>query len=277
MTIATLFSRRDEADEAGLAYAAKLAQKLDRRLRVVLAVPDAASVWAYSAPEFAIGVSTVISKEIIASQERLVAETRKAFERIISETGKGLAADFEVRDGFVGPVAADEALLADAFVFPREATRAGHVFSGALEHILMDACQPLLVASSSGSLDGPVIIAWDGSDEAGRAVRHFMPLLAGLGEVVIAQNGKDLGSRSRRAAASPEALQSWLKARGVDSETAGVNGDVGEGLLTLAANIKASAIVSGAYGHSRAGEFLFGGVTRTLLRAEDCPALAICH
>ncbi|WP_374614821.1 universal stress protein [Sphingorhabdus sp.] len=33
--------------------------------------------------------------------------------------------------------------------------------------------------------------------------------------------------------------------------------------------LEASTLVMGAYGHSRAREFLFGGVTRSLLR--DCP------
>jgi len=47
----------------------------------------------------------------------------------------------------------------------------------------------------------------------------------------------------------------------------------GEALLSYAADIGADLIVAGAYGHSRARELVFGGVTRTLIAEMTAPVL----
>ncbi len=44
-------------------------------------------------------------------------------------------------------------------------------------------------------------------------------------------------------------------------------------LLSYAADISASMIVAGGYGHSRARELIFGGVTRTLLQEMTVPVM----
>ena len=47
----------------------------------------------------------------------------------------------------------------------------------------------------------------------------------------------------------------------------------GEALLSYAADIGADLLVAGAYGHSRAREMVFGGVTRTLIAEMTVPVL----
>jgi len=47
----------------------------------------------------------------------------------------------------------------------------------------------------------------------------------------------------------------------------------GEALLSYASDISATMIVAGGYGHSRARELIFGGVTRTLLAEMTVPVL----
>jgi nucleotide-binding universal stress UspA family protein len=49
--------------------------------------------------------------------------------------------------------------------------------------------------------------------------------------------------------------------------------DVGRLLLSQAAAFRADLIVMGAYGHSHLSEWMFGGVTRTVLREADLPVL----
>ena len=53
------------------------------------------------------------------------------------------------------------------------------------------------------------------------------------------------------------------------------SGDLGEAILD--ASKGADLIVAGAYGHSRLREFVFGGVTKSLLRAIDGPSLLLAH
>ncbi len=54
-----------------------------------------------------------------------------------------------------------------------------------------------------------------------------------------------------------------------------LEGSVGERLLQGAEGV--DLLVAGAYGHSRLREFVFGGVTRTLLAASDGPAMLLAH
>ena len=49
--------------------------------------------------------------------------------------------------------------------------------------------------------------------------------------------------------------------------------DVGRLLLSRAAGFSADLIVMGAYGHSHLSEWIFGGVTRTVLREAEFPIL----
>jgi nucleotide-binding universal stress UspA family protein len=49
--------------------------------------------------------------------------------------------------------------------------------------------------------------------------------------------------------------------------------DVGRFLLSQAEAFRADLVVMGAYGHSRLTEWVFGGVTRTVLREARLPVL----
>jgi nucleotide-binding universal stress UspA family protein len=49
--------------------------------------------------------------------------------------------------------------------------------------------------------------------------------------------------------------------------------EVGELLLSRAADVGADLLVMGCYGHSRLREYMLGGVTRTVLQAMTVPVL----
>jgi nucleotide-binding universal stress UspA family protein len=49
--------------------------------------------------------------------------------------------------------------------------------------------------------------------------------------------------------------------------------DVGNSLLSLAADLGSDMLVTGCYGHSRFREIMLGGVTRTLLETMTLPVL----
>jgi len=121
------------------------------------------------------------------------------------------------------------------------------------------------------------MVAWDGSDEVARAVRLHLPLIRSAGRVIIAQNPKDAGGDALQPPADAASLAAWLSHQGIASETRTFEGPVGQTLLDLSESEGVSVLVAGAYGHSRAGQFLFGGATRTLTHADTAPALALCH
>jgi nucleotide-binding universal stress UspA family protein len=120
---------------------------------------------------------------------------------------------------------------------------------------------------------GRVMLCWDGSRAAARAVADAMPLLhkAKTVEIVIVGDwpsasdempGADLGQHLARHGLTVEVKR--LTSPDIDVVSA---------LLSYAADSDADLMVMGGYGHSRLREFVLGGVTRGLLEAMTVPVL----
>ncbi|HET7605081.1 MAG TPA: universal stress protein [Sphingomicrobium sp.] len=131
---------------------------------------------------------------------------------------------------------------------------------------------PLLVVGDDASkIDpfGPAIVAWNGSYEAANALRAALPLLKIASYVRLVTVEEKKGQQFP----STPALE-YLSRHGVHaelSERPRVMDTVEQEILAQAAIDGASYIVMGGYSHSRAGQFLFGGVTRSLLKKCSVP------
>jgi nucleotide-binding universal stress UspA family protein len=146
---------------------------------------------------------------------------------------------------------------------------------GILGDTLMAIRTPLLIPGDEQvAFDpfGPAVIAWNGSYEAANAVRNAVGLLKLSSDVRVAR----FTDREEHPATN---LLEYLSRHGIHAQLDvwASDDERAQDLLTdYAAQKAASYIVMGGYGHNRAGEFLFGGVTRSLLKA--CPvALVIAH
>jgi len=118
-----------------------------------------------------------------------------------------------------------------------------------------------------------VMVCWDGSRSATRAIADAMPLLkrAGRVEVVIVANergkqdeieGADMGAHLARHGLNVEVKRTVLG-----------DIDVADVILSHAADAGTDFIVMGGYGHSRLREFVLGGVTRSIFRSMTAPVL----
>lgn len=188
--------------------------------------------------------------------------------------------DFEVRDLTVeGAVSNKEmiaqARLADLVVMAR-ASQQARARRSLMEHILFQARSPLLLTSDGAPKEWRrVMIAWNAKSEAMRAVRAALPLLQ-KAEMVTIVTVDALPTASGHGEAPGRELAAHLARRGVAVEVRNADGmDRGDSrsLLEEAVNCAADLMVLGAYGHSRAQEFLFGGVTHDLLEAAPLPLL----
>ncbi|MBW8294475.1 universal stress protein [Sphingopyxis sp.] len=114
---------------------------------------------------------------------------------------------------------------------------------------------------------GTAVVAWNGSFEAGNALRAALPLLqqASAVHIVAIDEAKDLDFPSLDAS---EYLSRHNISSEVISDSKG-SYTVAEKLVATAQTLDASYLVMGAYGHSRAREYWFGGVTRSTL--VECP------
>jgi nucleotide-binding universal stress UspA family protein len=144
------------------------------------------------------------------------------------------------------------------------------------EGTLFSSGRPVLIVpyiQKTGLTLGRVMVCWDGSRSAARAVADAMPLLrkAKAVDVVIVANdpgkGEELPGADIAQHLARHGLTVDLK-RIVATDT-----DAGNTLLSHAADTGADFLVMGGYGHSRLRQFILGGVTRTILSSMTVPVL----
>jgi nucleotide-binding universal stress UspA family protein len=140
-----------------------------------------------------------------------------------------------------------------------------------LDSLLYDTGRPVLLVPVAGMKEGPfskVLVAWNGTREAARAAFDALPFIMEADEatVLTIDAGDELSSSATQLAAALSRHGAHVAVSGLASSGRGV-ADVIAGQVELSG---ADLLVMGAYGHSRLREFLFGGVTRSLL--EQMPA-----
>lgn len=127
----------------------------------------------------------------------------------------------------------------------------------------------LIVPADVGSLAARrVLVAWSDTREARRAVRDALPFLKAAEEVLIANVCEDAevteGERAINDLTNYLLRHKVVVGAKICLQTKGA---ASEELLRFAREAGADLLVAGAYGHSRFGEWIFGGVTRELLSA----------
>lgn len=125
--------------------------------------------------------------------------------------------------------------------------------------------RPVLVAAAGAAAlrTDRVVVAWKDTREARRAVADAVPLLVSAREVVVVTAASEADNWLRDSLAD---VAAFLAHHGVEARTQLLEAaDEGAALVDFVASAKADLVVSGAYGHSRLREWVFGGVTRSLL------------
>ena len=145
------------------------------------------------------------------------------------------------------------------------------------EFVAMNSARPVLVVPYAGHFEAPfkrVLVAWDGSMEATRAVTAAIPLMQQAGKVTLAVF--NAGRQPDAHGGEPGAdMALYLARHGIRVEVSSqaTDIDVGSALLSYAADIDADLLVMGCYGHSRFREIMLGGATRTILHSMTLPVL----
>jgi nucleotide-binding universal stress UspA family protein len=144
--------------------------------------------------------------------------------------------------------------------------------------VLLSVGRPVLLVPYAG---GPstfgrnVLIGWNASREASRAVIDALPLLKRAEKVtVLSIDGE--ASRAGHGESPGSDIALYLARHGVNAtvaQTVSASVDVGSVILSRAFDLGADLIVMGAYGHSRVREIVMGGATRTVLRSMTVPVL----
>lgn len=141
-----------------------------------------------------------------------------------------------------------------------------------LETLVFGAGKPVLaIPAEAGpsAPDAPAVVAWNGRAEAARALTAALPLLRRASQVTVIHAGTDDSGILLPVIA-------FLARHGITAAACNVPAggrDAGAVLLGEAERRGAGLLVFGAYGHSRARELIFGGVTRHILHHAKIPVL----
>ena len=149
------------------------------------------------------------------------------------------------------------------------------------EDLMMDSGRPVLVVPREGSkaaaTGSRILVAWNESREAARAVFDAVPFLETASDVRIVTVNPAHGRRDPELPGAE--IAAALSRHGIRVEAAvavapGLR--VADELINRATENACDMVVMGGYGHSRLGELVFGGATREMLR--QCPVpLLISH
>jgi nucleotide-binding universal stress UspA family protein len=148
-----------------------------------------------------------------------------------------------------------------------------------VENLVLSSGRPVLIVPYAGifpAVGTRVLVAWDGSREATRAVHDALPFIACAQQTtIVSVNSLEGEPPARRAPGAELAVR--LARHGANVATDDIGGmrgvTIGETLLSRASDLSADLIVMGAYGHSRWREVVLGGTTRSVLRSMTVPVL----
>jgi nucleotide-binding universal stress UspA family protein len=147
------------------------------------------------------------------------------------------------------------------------------------ENLVLSAGRPVLLiphADAFPTIGTRVLVAWDGSREATRALHDAEPLLARATQVtVVTIAGAKDDAPGERIPGADIALALARHREHVDllAVEAGDSRGVGGILLSRAYETGSDLLVMGAYGHPRWHELVMGGATRTILKSMNVPVL----
>jgi nucleotide-binding universal stress UspA family protein len=258
----------EEPNDARLKVAGDLAENFNSRVIGISACD-------HSPPAYYTDTSTPIVRDLIQADRDYLNRRNSELEAEFSQQVVGRAKTIEWRTGLSRPTefVAREARAADLII---TGANNGEMVTDPFRHLdanslLMTAGRPVLMVPPEASWLQwrHVLVLWKDTREARRAVADALPILTKAGEVRVVEVVED-GSFDL-ARTRVDDVAGWLKHHGASASARPVPvvEDAASDVQTLAADMGADLIVAGAYGRTRFSEWIFGGVTRTLLNQTD--------
>ena len=272
-----VFFEPTPSGEARAAYAARLAHRHGAHLIGLFMAP---SLFNGSVAEsFVQGQKAV--REVItlhrARETEAIEQAKRSLSAVCSREGIGFEFRVLSQDDLSDNVALNS-LHAD-LVIACSGRDGGLPGQWSAEALLLATGVPfiLLPESWSASATEHVVVAWNASREARRAISDALPLLVEAKSVTILLI--DAEKNPRHGELPGADIAHYLSRHGVNvsvRHTTSQGEPVAKVILDYAKEQAADLIVIGAYSHARAAQMVFGGVTRSLLRDAAVPLL-IAH
>jgi nucleotide-binding universal stress UspA family protein len=267
------------SDEILLDAALLVAQRTEAHIRAMFIRPEPDSALA-TLPE--VITAAGVTRDVIEREGHQAAEaqwtrfeTWRKRNRVASEEGETLAGCFATwteKVGEIETVVARFGRVSDLIVLQRVAEDPVNT-QRCFDAAVFESGRPALLVPEKLPFDitEHVVIAWNGSLQASRAVFGAMPLLHLANRVsIFATPQNDVDS------VNPGDLAEALSWHGIHAHMllpSGSASSTAEALIASATKQQATLIVMGAYTHSRLRQTFLGGVTRHLLAQTPVPLL----
>lgn len=203
------------------------------------------------------------------------ASSSAAFDQAIK--GKHLSTEWRPLDGRVDDVLTVCSRYADLLVVGQTEIDST-VPAGVPESVVLASGRPVLVVPHIG-VEKPVgqvvMLCWNASRESARAAADALPFLKAAQKVIVLVVEPRVTSEGHGEEPGAD-VATWLARHGVKvivQRDVAPDADVGNVILSRAADHDVDLIVMGLYGHSRLREMVLGGVSRTLLSTMTVPVL----
>lgn len=188
----------------------------------------------------------------------------------------GINADWQVCEDLDRRTALRHVRSSDLAIIGQKKPGYTDLSQGFYDTLVLKAGRPVLFLPCTGTFSAAfdkIIVAWDGSREAARALADALPLLRQASQVSVLTATRERNAEGELADMD---IAAWLARHKVKADVERDNGtplDTAQWLLARAKNGSADLLVMGAYGHNRFSEMAFGGVTRALMQHMDLPVL----
>jgi nucleotide-binding universal stress UspA family protein len=260
-------------DAARLQTAQALANTHGASLAALYAVMSPHMMYPY-----AFSLEGAVAAQMALIEEEHRKKQRAVFERVKAASGSTPAPKWQATTGEPVHDFVQRAWAADLLVLGQFNANADD-FSGVTDDfvpsVLIDTGKPGLVLPyihKTPWAANTVLLAWKASPPSARAAAAALPWLKQAKQVHVVTWAEQVAGE----AAQPLDIETWLGHHGVRCvvhREAPAKADLGDLMLSLAADVQADLLVMGCYGHSRTREWLLGGATRTVLRSMTVPVL----
>lgn len=259
-----------QATAARLSYCASLAQRHDAHITGVFAVPH---------PDVPGYVMAQMPEEVRRSQAEAArartAEARAAFESAMAAADLSGRSEWRSTAGEPTSSIAMMGRYSDLIAIGQTEAETPDYPTVDPAELVLSSGRPVLVipyAFRANGIGKHVLVAWNGSREAARAVSDAMPILEAAARVSVL--AVDPGGALGDAPGADIALHLARHGITVDASQMESQGlDASDILLNRVADLSVDMIVMGGYGRSRLRELVLGGVTRDILHHMTVPVL----
>lgn len=180
-----------------------------------------------------------------------------------------IACETRMSTGRVAAEIVEAAALTDLIVMGRAGEHyewLDGLLGSTTEAVIRRAGVPVLVTDTETPAEGPVLVAYDGSEYSKEALHQAVQLAEQWSKSLeLLVVGDEAWEPTMNEAAA------YLESHGISAKQERVAGEASEVIVAHAKRNQASLILMGAYGHTRVRELILGSTTAAVLNDAPCP------